>query len=145
MSIRLAGEKQLQQTKNCLEALKSDAQSWSLLCASVIVWRKLSDLFRTSKSLYGDQFTSPTQLINQICGYIFYMQTFEYSRKFLSREQTKRKVTSGQRILNRFSSIFQCFKMKSQAICVPTWLFSATLPITNGASDDLIILEFREN
>ena len=70
----------------------------------------------------------------------------KHSRKILSREQKKtEKSTSGQRILNRFSSIFQCFNMKSQAICLPTWLFSATLPITNGAFDDLIILEFREN
>lgn len=68
----------------------------------------------------------------------------KHSRKILSQEQTE-KSTSGQRILNRFSSIFQCFNMKSQAICLPTWLFSATLPITNGAFDDLIILEFREN
>ena len=68
----------------------------------------------------------------------------KHSRKILSLEQTE-KSTSGQRILNRFSSIFQCFSMKSQAICLPTWLFSATLPITNGAFDDLIILEFREN
>lgn len=68
----------------------------------------------------------------------------KHSRKILSLEQTE-KSTSGQRILNRFSSIFQCFSMKSQAICLPTWLFSATLPITNGAFDDLIFLEFREN
>ena len=68
----------------------------------------------------------------------------KHSRKILSQEQTE-KSTSGQRILNRFSSIFQCFNMKSQAICLPTWLFSATLPITNGAFDDLIFLEFREN
>ena len=68
----------------------------------------------------------------------------KHSRKIQSQEQTE-KSTSDQRILNRFSSIFQCFNMKSQAICLPTWLFSATLPITNGAFDDLIILEFREN
>lgn len=83
------------------------------------------------------------------------MQTFKCSKfpcygpntaekSYHAQEQTE-KNTSGQRILNRFSSIFQCFSMKSQAICLPTWLFSATLPITNGAFDDLIFLEFREN
>ena len=48
-------------------------------------------------------------------------------------------------LAHRVSNVLQCFKMKSQAICRPIGLFSATLEITRGASDDLIFFTSREN